>query len=84
MTIILSHQDSTRLRTQEGMAVDQSHRLFHYGLRSTMTVSETDETRYHVLSRYLSGQRFSEAVRGHWAIESMTKLAKLDVNFTRV
>ena len=32
---------------------------------------ETDEVRYYVLSRYLSGKRFSEAVRGHWGIESM-------------
>jgi len=41
--------------------------------------SETDETRYYILSRYLSGKRFSEAVRGHWAIESMHWV--LDVNF---
>jgi predicted transposase YbfD/YdcC len=40
---------------------------------------ETDEVRYYILSRYLSGERFSEAVRGHWAIESMHWV--LDVNF---
>jgi len=40
---------------------------------------ETDEVRYYVLSRYLSGKRFSEAVRGHWGIESMHWI--LDVNF---
>ena len=40
---------------------------------------ETDEVRYYVLSRYLSGKRFSEAVRGHWSIESMHWV--LDVNF---
>ena len=40
---------------------------------------ETDETRYDVLSRYLSGKRFSEAVRGHWGIESMHWV--LDVTF---
>jgi predicted transposase YbfD/YdcC len=40
---------------------------------------ETDEVRYYALSRYLSGKRFSEAVRGHWAIESMHWV--LDVNF---
>jgi predicted transposase YbfD/YdcC len=40
---------------------------------------ETDETRYYVLSHYLSGKRFSEAVRGHWGIESMHWV--LDVNF---
>jgi predicted transposase YbfD/YdcC len=41
--------------------------------------SETDETRYYVSSSYLSGKRFSEAVRGHWSIESMHWV--LDVNF---
>ena len=41
--------------------------------------SETDEARYYILSRYLSGKRFSEAVRGHWGIESMHWV--LDVNF---
>jgi predicted transposase YbfD/YdcC len=40
---------------------------------------ETDEVRYYILSRYLSGKRFSEAVRGHWSIESMHWV--LDVNF---
>jgi predicted transposase YbfD/YdcC len=40
---------------------------------------ETDEVRYYVLSRYVSGKRFSEAVRGHWSIESMHWV--LDVNF---
>jgi predicted transposase YbfD/YdcC len=52
-----------------------------YSLRITRHAdgSETDETRYYILSRYLSGKRFSEAVRGHWAIESMHWV--LDVNF---
>jgi predicted transposase YbfD/YdcC len=40
---------------------------------------ETDEVRYFILSRYLSGKRFSEAVRGHWGIESMHWV--LDVTF---
>jgi predicted transposase YbfD/YdcC len=40
---------------------------------------ETAEVRYYILSRYLSGKRFSEAVRGHWGIESMHWV--LDVNF---
>ena len=40
---------------------------------------ETDETRFYILSRYLSGKRFSEVVRGHWGIESMHWV--LDVNF---
>jgi len=52
-----------------------------YSLRITQYAdgSETDETRYYILSRYLSGKRFSEAVRGHWGIESMHWV--LDVNF---
>jgi predicted transposase YbfD/YdcC len=52
-----------------------------YSLRVTRHAdgSETDEVRYYVLSRYLSGKRFSEAVRGHWGIESMHWV--LDVNF---
>ena len=40
---------------------------------------ETDEVRYYILSRYLGGKRFSEAVRGHWGIESLHWV--LDVNF---
>jgi predicted transposase YbfD/YdcC len=52
-----------------------------YSLRITQHAdgSETDETRYYILSRYLSGKRFSEAVRGHWGIESMHWV--LDVTF---
>jgi predicted transposase YbfD/YdcC len=51
-----------------------------YALRVTQHADgrETDETRYYILSRYLSGKRFSEAVRGHWGIESMHWV--LDVN----
>src|SRR5207248_6725288 len=41
--------------------------------------SETDEVRYYLSSRVLSGRRFAEAVRGHWGIESMHWV--LDVNF---
>jgi predicted transposase YbfD/YdcC len=41
--------------------------------------SEADEVRYYLSSRYLSGQRFAEAVRGHRGIESMHWV--LDVNF---
>lgn len=52
-----------------------------YTLRITQHAdgSETDEVRYYILSRYLSGKRFSEAVRSHWSIESMHWV--LDVNF---
>ncbi len=35
--------------------------------------------RYYIASRYLSGKRFSEAVRGHWSIESLHWI--LDVTF---
>ena len=52
-----------------------------YSVRITRDADghETDEVRYYVLSRYLSGKRFSEAVRGHWSIESMHWV--LDVTF---
>jgi predicted transposase YbfD/YdcC len=52
-----------------------------YSLRVTRHADgrETDETRFYILSRHLSGKRFSEAVRGHWDIESMHWV--LDVNF---
>ena len=52
-----------------------------YSLRVTRHADgrETDETRFYILSRYLSGKRFSEAVRGHWGIEAMHWV--LDVNF---
>ncbi len=44
-----------------------------YALRMTTRPDgqETSEVRYFILSRYLGGKRFSEAVRGHWGIESM-------------
>jgi predicted transposase YbfD/YdcC len=41
--------------------------------------SQTDEARFYVLSRFLSGKRFGEAVRGHWGIEAMHWV--LDVTF---
>lgn len=52
-----------------------------YSLRITQNAdgSETTEVRYYILSRYLSGKRFSEAVRQHWSIEAMHWV--LDVNF---
>jgi len=40
--------------------------------------TESDEVRYYLSSRYLSGKRFGEAVRGHRGIESMQWV--LDVN----
>jgi predicted transposase YbfD/YdcC len=52
-----------------------------YSVRITQHADGTvsDEVRYYLCTRYLSGKRFSEAVRGHWGIESMHWV--LDVNF---
>jgi len=41
--------------------------------------TEQFEVRYYISTRFLSGKRFAEAVRGHWAIESMHWT--LDVTF---
>ncbi|MDB5312358.1 MAG: transposase [Gemmataceae bacterium] len=41
--------------------------------------TQSDEVRFDMLSRFLSGQRFGEAVRGHWGIGSMHWV--LDVTF---
>jgi len=41
---------------------------------------ETGEFRYYILSRYLPGGRFAEAVRGHWSIENRLHW-QLDVTF---
>lgn len=52
-----------------------------YALRLTRHADgrETSDVRYYIASRYLSGKRFAEAVRGHWSIESMHWT--LDVTF---
>ena len=52
-----------------------------YAIRLTQHADgrESCDTRYYVCSRYLSGKRFAEAVRGHWGIESMHWT--LDVTF---
>lgn len=52
-----------------------------YALRWTTHAdgSLTCEVRYYLCTCYLSGQRFAEAVRGHWGIESMHWV--LDVTF---
>jgi predicted transposase YbfD/YdcC len=41
---------------------------------------DSDEVRYYILSNYLSGRRFAEAVRGHWSIENCLHW-QLDVTF---
>lgn len=52
-----------------------------YSARYTLNADGTDrfEVRYYISTRYLSGKRFAEAVRGHWSIESMHWT--LDVTF---
>jgi predicted transposase YbfD/YdcC len=52
-----------------------------YAIRLTQHADgrETSDVRYYICSRYLSGKRFAEAVRGHWGIESMHWT--LDVTF---
>lgn len=52
-----------------------------YALRYTQHADGTEsfDIRYYICNRYLSGKRFSEAVRGHWGIESMHWT--LDVTF---
>lgn len=41
---------------------------------------ETSELRYYAASRYLSGRKFADAVRGHWGIENSLHW-QLDVTF---
>jgi predicted transposase YbfD/YdcC len=41
---------------------------------------ESCETRYYLVSKYVSGKRFAAAVRGHWAIENSLHW-QLDVTF---
>jgi predicted transposase YbfD/YdcC len=41
---------------------------------------ENCETRYYLVSKYLSAKRFAAAVRGHWAIENSLHW-QLDVTF---
>jgi predicted transposase YbfD/YdcC len=40
----------------------------------------TEDVRYYIVSAYLSGRRFAQAVRGHWSIEN-TLHWQLDVTF---
>jgi len=41
---------------------------------------DCNEVRYYILSKYLSGRRFAEAVRNHWSIENRLHW-QLDVTF---
>ena len=40
----------------------------------------SDDVRYYIASRYMSGKQFAEAVRGHWGIENRLHW-QLDVTF---
>ena len=42
---------------------------------------DCNEVRYYILSKYLSGRRFAEAVRSHWSIENQLHW-QLDVAFS--
>lgn len=53
------------------------------GMSTNITVrngNEHTETRYYILTRYVSGKRFSTAVRSHWGIENSLHW-QLDVTF---
>ena len=41
---------------------------------------QSHDVRYYILSRYVSGRRFAEAVRSHWGIENSLHWV-LDMNF---
>lgn len=59
------------------------HQLRAIGMTVNNTVrdgKECIEARYYILSRFVSGQRFAEAVRTHWAIENRLHW-QLDVTF---
>jgi predicted transposase YbfD/YdcC len=59
------------------------HKLRAIGMTVNNTVrdgKECIEARYYILSRFVSGQRFAEAVRTHWAIENRLHW-QLDVTF---
>ena len=78
MSAVLRHPRAARLPAQKQWPWVKA---IGYSLRVTRHPdgSETGDVRYYILSHYLSGKRFSEAVRSHWEIESMHWV--LDVNF---
>ncbi len=61
------------------MALGQGDRLLATGHTACRRHAKRTKCGTTFCSRYLSGKRFSEAVRGHWGIESMHWV--LDVNF---
>jgi predicted transposase YbfD/YdcC len=61
----------------------QWHQLKALGLAINITEregKETSEVRYFILSKYVSGKRFAQAVRSHWSIENNLHW-QLDVTF---
>ncbi len=48
--------------------------------RTVRDGQECHEARYYILSKYVAGRRFAEAVRGHWGIENRLHW-QLDVTF---
>jgi predicted transposase YbfD/YdcC len=62
---------------------DRWPKLKAIGMAINITVrdgKETSAVRYYILSKYLSGKRFGEAVRSHWGIENSLHW-QLDVTF---
>ncbi len=59
-----------------------SHRTIGMAIRITEKSDGTtsEDVRYFIVSRYLSGKRFAQSVRGHWAIENSLHWV-LDVTF---
>ena len=77
--VVLPHPGPGRLRARRRSGRGSRRSATPVRVTQHADGRETDEMRYYILSRYLSGKRFSEAVRGHWGIESMHWV--LDVNF---
>jgi predicted transposase YbfD/YdcC len=49
---------------------------------STRAGKDCNEVRYYILSKYLSGKKFGDAVRQHWAVENNLHW-QLDVTFNQ-
>lgn len=62
---------------------DNWHKLKALGIAINITErdgKQTCDVRYYILSKYVGGRRFAEAVRGHWSIENNLHW-QLDVTF---
>ena len=60
-TVLLSRQGAARLRAGEGLAVGQGDRLRRSAHTSRRRHARSDEVRYYISSRYLSGKRFARS-----------------------